>query len=292
MKRTIFIVFALALALTACSDMPEFIVSEVIPVIPAINDGEQIELAFAPEPEESDITAPEDLAPEIVPVPEATPEPAEMPPIEINSSRNIDPARPMIALTFDDGPVGHTVQIIELLELYDVPATFFFIGEQVGWWDSLARRIIAQGSEIGAHSWGHADYTTLSADELKRDLQRTNAAIETAVGVSPVLFRPPYGRYNDEVQFVTRELGMAIVNWSIDPSDWELRDAADIYLEVMTTVHDRGILLLHDIYAETVAAVAMIIPALIEQGYQIVTVSELLYYSDIALEAGVVYWQG
>lgn len=206
--------------------------------------------------------------------------------------RSIDPSKPMIALTFDDGPYESTEQILDLLELHGAVATFCVIGSQIHGNRDTLRRTVELGSEVIGHSWKHCNYTELTAEEVRRDLILTNTEIEAVTGIKPALFRPPYGRFNNDVQSVSRELGLSILNWSIDPRDWESKDPEAIFNAVIRDAYDRGIIILHDRNKETAEAMKLVIPALIELGYQLVTASELLYYSGAVLEAGKVYSNG
>jgi len=118
----------------------------------------------------------------------------------------------------------------------------------------------------------------------------TSSVIETITGAALPFFRPPYGSVDDSLRNVARELGFALINWSVDPTDWDTRDADLIYTAIMSDVRDGSIILSHDIYSATADAMRRVIPALIADGYQLVTVSELLYYRHGALEAGRVYY--
>ncbi|MCL2015326.1 MAG: polysaccharide deacetylase family protein [Defluviitaleaceae bacterium] len=198
----------------------------------------------------------------------------------------IDASLPMVAITFDDGPSIYTAQILDILERYEVPATFFVVGNRVNAYRDTVRRAAYLGSDILGHSWDHSDLTRLSADAVRRQLQDTAAIIESVTGVYPHSFRPTYGRINNTILEVARELDFYMFNWSIDPEDWKYRNAEIIYNSVMATVSHADIILLHDLYASTVAAVELLVPELLAQGFQLVTVSELMYYSGVELEPG------
>jgi peptidoglycan/xylan/chitin deacetylase (PgdA/CDA1 family) len=132
----------------------------------------------------------------------------------------------------------------------------------------------------------------LTEEQIKQQILDTNAAVEAITGVETRMFRPPYGAVNDRLQKVSHELGFAIINWSVDPKDWRDRDADTVYRAIMRNVQDRSIILSHDLYGTTAAAMERVIPELIAQGYQLVTVSELLSFSYDSLEAGKVYFKG
>ncbi|MGI6164034.1 MAG: polysaccharide deacetylase family protein [Bacillota bacterium] len=201
--------------------------------------------------------------------------------------REIDPDKPMVALTFDDGPFAKsTGSILHTLAANDAVATFFVLGNRVSSNETLLARMMNEGSEIGNHSFNHKQLTTLSPDELQQQIQKTQAAIKKATGYEPVIIRPTYGSYNEELR---ESAGMPMILWSVDTRDWETRDAAYVSKKVLECVQDGDIVLMHDIYVSTADAVKIIVPELKSRGYQLVTVSELHEAKGVALEAGKVY---
>lgn len=211
---------------------------------------------------------------------------------EICMGRIIDPSRPIIALTFDDGPSKNTLLILETLERYNSLATFFVIGNRIESRVDIVAQTFAAGHEILGHSWTHRRFVALSEDEIKNEILKTNAAIEDITGLTPSMMRTPFGFVDGRVQNIAAELEMVMINWSVDTLDWKSRDAEDIYRVIMEEVHDRAIILCHDIHLSTAVAMERVIPSLISQGYQLVTVSELMYYSRKTLEPGQVYRSG
>jgi len=197
-----------------------------------------------------------------------------------------------VALTFDDGPCGFTEKILDTLEAHKACASFFVLGSKVASNKGTIQRAHAAGNEIISHSWSHCKNPCLSeldADAIKKELRDTQAAIRSVVSVpekSPMLMRPPYGKVSDTLKSVTRELDYAIVNWSVDPLDWECLDADIVFDRIMSLVHDGAIILSHDVHASTAQAMERVIPSLLEK-YQLVTLSELL--QDTVLQAGEVY---
>ena len=220
-----------------------------------------------------------------IPVP-PMPEPPTEPPTEPSPP----PPRYKIALTFDDGPSQFTDYILDILEQYDARATFFVLGNRVHSGADIIRRTVELGNEVAGHSWNHRNFAGLSADAIRAQMKDTSAAIEYVLGEPPPpFFRPPYGIVTSRVRRVAEELEYSIINWSIDPKDWQNRDADTIYRLVMENAVDGGIVLLHDIRIYTKEAVERIVPGLIEKGFQLVTVSELLEYLYYDLEPGSVY---
>jgi peptidoglycan/xylan/chitin deacetylase (PgdA/CDA1 family) len=215
--------------------------------------------------------------PIITPTPIPTPTPTPTPtPIEDIPPRQPSGDGQAIALTFDDGPSQYTERILDILKANNSRATFAVLGNRVGSYEQTVQRIIREGSEIMGHSWEHKQLTNLSAEQIKIDLQNTNDAIFRATGIRPIMFRPPYGAYNQTLKDVSKEMGLALINWSVDPEDWKSRNADSVYNAIMSHTHGGSIILCHDIYPSTVEAMERVIPELIARGYRLVTVSELL----------------
>ena len=205
----------------------------------------------------------------------------------------LDVARPMIALTFDDGPHNrHTDRILDLLEQYDGRATFFVLGNLVNGNSDVVARAHQNGNEILGHSWNHRNLTNLSNEELRSQILDTSAIIESVTGVQGNMFRAPFGAVNDNVRNVAEELGFSIVSWSVDPRDWDHRDANRTYTSIINNARAGSIVVLHDIHGSTADAMERVIPELVSRGYQLVTVSELLAYSDRVVAAGGVVSNG
>ena len=197
--------------------------------------------------------------------PERPPETnGNQPPPESATPRPAAP--PLVALTFDDGPSAVTPRILDTLEKYGVKATFFVLGSRVDGYPETMKRILADGHEIMGHSWEHKQLTTLSASGIRDDLTKTADAIYQASGVWPALYRPPYGSVNQTVRDVSAELGLSIINWSVDTEDWKSRNADTVYDVVMNQTRNGSIILLHDLYGTTADAVERIVPALLEKG--------------------------
>jgi len=204
----------------------------------------------------------------------------------------IDPELPMVALTFDDGPHRLTPQILDILDKYDAVATFYVIGMQIEAHTETIQRIIDSGSEVANHSWSHLSFERNSASTVRAQIEDTNDIIEEVTGIRPTQLRPPFGRTNRSVENISKELGMSMIMWSIDPSDYLDISPYRIYSHIMDKVQDRDIILLHDIYDRSVEATRSLVPDLISRGYQLVTVSELMYFSNITPEPGTIYRHG
>lgn len=205
------------------------------------------------------------------------PGPEEEEPPEEPYVRVIDPTGPMVALTFDDGP--HQVyshQILDVLEENHAVATFFEVGYNIPNCPDALVRMAELGCEIGSHSNSHRDLSKLKKSAVLQDLASADEAFLSAVGTAPTLLRPPYGAVNKTVKYGT---GRSVVTWTIDTEDWLSQDAQTVidYVQGLSSL-DGEIVLMHSIYESTVEAVKVLVPWLIEQGYQLVTVSELMAY--------------
>lgn len=204
--------------------------------------------------------------------------------------RDLDPDKPMIALTFDDGP-NHlqTPRLLEILEKYGVKSTFFVLGDRVTWGASneeTLRMVYEAGHEVGSHTYTHAHLINLSDEEILKETTDTRDVIYSVIGEYPVLLRPPYGQYDDNVKANTYA---PLIHWTIDSLDWNYKDTDKVVEHVLKEAKDGTIVLMHDIYWFTVDAVEQIVPELQARGYQIVTVRELLHYKGVELENGTVY---
>ena len=202
----------------------------------------------------------------------------------------VDPLKPMIALTFDDGVCPEkTPKMLDLLEYYDVRATFFVLGYTIEGNESIIQQAADGGNEVLGHSWRHNNYINLSAVDVREDILSTHQAINSVLGSSARLFRPPFGEINDSVLQVAAGLGFSAILWNLDPQDWLVVDADEIYQYIMDNIQAGAIIVLHDVYLSTIEAMELLIPSLLEKGYQLVTISELFYYSGITLEPGEAY---
>ena len=181
----------------------------------------------------------------------------------------------MVALTYDDGPNPiATNAILDTLEQYDAKATFFDLGYLVEKYPDVVKREVALGCEVGSHSYDHQNFNKLSADQISADIQKTAAAFQKALGKDPAVFRPPYGACDESVK---KQIPMPIYLWSIDTWDWKSRDAKAV-LDVIKSSGDLDgkVILMHGIYTSTAEATAILVPYLQGQGYELVTVSELI----------------
>jgi peptidoglycan/xylan/chitin deacetylase (PgdA/CDA1 family) len=188
-----------------------------------------------------------------------------------------------VALTFDDGPGPDTAGILDVLAEHKLRGTFFMIGGQVERFPQIARRVLAGGHEIGNHSYSHPIYLYRSGGETRRQLERTQAVIAAATGVTPRLARPPCGVRTPAYFREARRLGLRTVQWDVAGFDWTERSGGQIAHDVLRKARAGSIVLLHDGDSEgkqgrreTIAALPLIIEGLCERGLSIVPLSQLL----------------
>ncbi|SFJ70211.1 Peptidoglycan/xylan/chitin deacetylase, PgdA/CDA1 family [Paenibacillus sp. UNC496MF] len=186
-----------------------------------------------------------------------------------------------VAITFDDGPNAlYTRQTADLFNAAGGKATFFMLGEKIGEMPDFVRRIHEEGHEIGNHSYSHPFLTKISGDEVRAELERTDKRIEQATGSRPAVFRAPYLDANEETAAIADRFGYRSIGAvNLDTRDWETPGVEYILAHTRDTVRDGAILLFHDgagDRSQTMEAIRILIGELTEQGYELVTVSELL----------------
>ena len=185
----------------------------------------------------------------------------------------------LIALTFDDGPYPiYTPMLLDELERLHVRATFFLIGRDAALWPQLARRIAADGNEIGDHTQTHPDLDHETPAQVRRELVDGRNTLLRITGdrSAAALFRPPHGRYTAATLRVAQELGMKTIFWNDDPGDWRELSAREIEAHIAAHATEPEILLLHSGKRTTVKALEKIVPAFRRAGYRFVTVGEML----------------
>ena len=193
--------------------------------------------------------------------------------------------RKVVALTFDDGPNPTTTnQALDTLSKYGIKATFFVLGKNVSGNEEILKRMKLDGHVIGNHSWSHPVLSKLSLDEAKKQITDTEAALTKVLGSSSKLMRPPYGAITDDIR---NSLDLSFIMWDVDSLDWKSKNEASILTEIQREVKNGSIILMHDIHAETVNALPKVIDYLKGQGYDFVTIPDLL---DSRLRAHQLYY--
>ena len=195
---------------------------------------------------------------------------------------------PTVALTFDDGPSGRfTAALLDGLQKREVKATFFLCGYRIRQYPELTERIAAEGHEIGCHGFSHNSMEGMSRRDIAEEI---GATLELMPEGAKVRFlRPPGGCCSDAVRQVAQARQLAILSWSVDPRDWATHDTAAIEQSVLKNVDDGDIVLLHDMTVSSVKAALDIVDALLDQNFEIVTVSELARIRGVPLRPGKTY---
>ena len=205
-------------------------------------------------------------------------------------SMTIDADKKLIALTFDDGPSNEfTNRILDVLEKHHSRATFFVIGKRIQNHEAVIARAISLGCEIGSHTWAHSDFTKYPKSALIDSLEKTDEAMVANFDYHMTLFRPPYASIDNNVEDAAKDMGYKLILWSGSSHDWSNKDEKKIYKNTMAAAADGAILLFHDVYWFTADAIDSIVPDLISQGYQLVTVSELMAIDEKTVEPGERY---
>jgi peptidoglycan/xylan/chitin deacetylase (PgdA/CDA1 family) len=200
-----------------------------------------------------------------------------------------------ITFTFDDGPSEKTDLLLELLAENNVKAAFFLIGQNVANRPEQARRILSAGHEIGNHSNGYAGLGMRGGnppiDSIRESLGAASASIKTVCGIDTVFFRAPNLDYSGDLESVAGEMGMALIGTDVSGKDWEADISTDQIIEnVLKSAKDGGIILLHERHSgdleRTIRALPVIVRELREQGYGILSLSELAKKKGVSFEAG------
>jgi peptidoglycan-N-acetylglucosamine deacetylase len=215
--------------------------------------------------------------------PSPSPSPASSPEAPTGASKpatwfrvNVD--GPYIAMTFDDGPSPETTpRLLDILKQRNIKATFFMIGQNAEHNPAIVQRILAEGHEIGNHSWTHPQLSKLSDDRVTEEINKTQAAIKNACGYTPVILRPPYGAITArQKQWIEQQFGLSVIIWTVDPFDWKRPGASVIEQRILAGARPGAIILSHDIHKQTVDAMPATLDALAAKGFKFVTVSQLI----------------
>lgn len=206
----------------------------------------------------------------------------------------VDPSKPMVCLTFDDGPKASTTsELLDILEENDARATFFVVGDALkgSSAEDIVRREVELGCQVGNHTANHKNFREISDEEIESQIEGVNDVL-TGWGLPAAnLVRPPYGGWNNHVRDVVK---YPMARWNVDTLDWETRDPEAtiqcVLYDEKKKAADGDIILMHDIHAETIEACRTIIPELKARGFQLVTMEEMFAAKGIPYEAGKVYY--
>ena len=187
-------------------------------------------------------------------------------------SHSIDLTKKMICLTYDDGPSVSTPIVLNALKKAGGRATFFVVGNRVNTYKKYVKQACDQGCEIGNHTWNHVNLSSKSASEIRNQIAKTNNAVKKVTGTTPKIMRPPYGAASTRA---ANSIGMPLILWSDDTLDWKTRSTSATVNYIKRHAQDGDIILMHDLHRPTALAAKQIVPWLVKQGYQLVTVSEM-----------------
>jgi peptidoglycan/xylan/chitin deacetylase (PgdA/CDA1 family) len=193
-----------------------------------------------------------------------------------------------VAITFDDGPhPQNTPRLLDILRARNVKATFYVIGRSVDLYPQIVRRTVAEGHEMGNHSQTHRLLSKLGDAELRNEMTRCRDAVRRAAGVTMRTMRPPYGGLTQrQRELVHDEFGYPTILWSVDPLDWKRPGPSVVASRMLSGASPGGILLAHDLHAQTVDAMPATLDGLLRRGYRFVTVSQLIAMKSDTAAAG------
>ena len=193
-----------------------------------------------------------------------------------------------VAITFDDGPSSSlTPQVLDILKRHGARATFFVQGVNAARNKSILARAVAEGHEIGNHTYSHIKMTGSSAERVCSEISRTNSIIEAATGRKPAVMRPPYGAVNGNlVNMMYNNFGLKTIMWSVDTRDWQHPGVSVVVQRAVGGARPGAIILLHDIHSSTLQAVEGIVTGLQARGFELVTVSQLIGMGQAAANGG------
>lgn len=197
--------------------------------------------------------------------------PKELPSVD---AMVIDPNKPMIVFTFDDGPTPEiTERIMNAFLSVNGRATFFELGSRIESYGYLTKMLYEHGFEIGNHSYSHANLSIADEEGIRQEIYATQDIAYSITGKDISIVRPTYGEISELMREV---IPFKMINWTVDSLDWKSRNKDAICLEVLPYIEDGSIILMHDLYASTAEAVEEMLPILAEKGYQFVTLSDYL----------------
>lgn len=213
--------------------------------------------------------------------------PAANRPVKLHPIYGVDTQEKKVALSFDAAwGAEHTPEILRILEKHKVKTTFFLVGFWVDKYPEMVKRIAAEGHEIGNHSTTHPHFPQLSDEQIRQELRTTNEKIMSLTGKKAVLFRPPFGEYDNRVITVSEQEGLKVIKWSVDSLDWqEHLTKADIISRVTSQVTPGAIVLFHNNGQYTAQALEEILTGLQRQGYAIVPISQVIYQDNYYIDS-------
>lgn len=210
-------------------------------------------------------------------------------PVLIPTKRNLNKYKnkKLIALTFDDGPSNNTKYFIKELQKRDALVTFFVVGNRVKKYEDVLKEAYLMGNQIGSHTYSHKNLLYLNEEEITKEIEKTNEAIYNVIGTKPTIIRVPYGNINKKIRSISN---MNHILWNVDTLDWKYKNSNRVYKEIIKHAEDGNIILLHDIFKTSVNGVLKAIDELKKQGYEFVTIDEMVYLKNIKLDKSKTYF--
>lgn len=193
----------------------------------------------------------------------------------------------LIALTFDDGPSNNTKYFIKELQKRDALVTFFVVGNRVKKYEDVLKETYLMGNQIGSHTYSHKNLLYLNEEEITKEIEKTNEVIYNVIGTKPTIIRVPYGNINKKIRSISN---MNHILWNVDTLDWKYKNSNRVYKEIIKHAEDGNIILLHDIFKTSVNGVLKAIDELKKQGYEFVTIDEMVYLKNIKLDKSKTYF--
>ena len=195
--------------------------------------------------------------------------------VSSSSIEQVQEEKKKIALTFDDGPDDEcTPMLLDGLAKRGVKATFFVIAKEASEKPEIMKRMVKDGHLIGNHTYSHVDLRNMTDSAARKEIQKANEVIEKYTGEKPCFLRPPFGNGRSKIE---QELEMIQVLWTIDTMDWSCKDEGQICSTVLRKVEENSVILMHDEYPTSVRAALSIVDCLQEQGYEFVTVDQIVW---------------
>lgn len=194
----------------------------------------------------------------------------------------------LIAFTFDDGPNEKTTKILlDNLDKYNAKVTFFVLGSRVSHNEEVLKRAYQEGNDIGSHTYSHRDLQELKDRVVENEIDKTNKEIKEKIGIEPIYLRPPYGSINNHIKNLTT---MHTICWNVDSLDWKTKNRKKIRNEIVSHAGDGKIVLVHDIYEESVYGALLAMKELKEKGYSFVTITEMAQLKKVTLDYDKTYY--
>ncbi|MBE5744991.1 MAG: deacetylase [Clostridiales bacterium] len=199
---------------------------------------------------------------------------------------SVDTQEKKVAISFDCAwGVDYTQTLLDVMEKNDVRCTFFAVEFWVEKYPQYAAAIVEAGHELGTHSKTHSYMSKLSETAIREELHSSCAAIEKATGQKPLLFRAPYGDYNNTLIRTASEMGLYTIQWDVDSLDWKNLSATEIAMRVINGAKNGSIILCHNNGLHTAEALPLIFSTLKNRGYEFVPIGELIYKTDYVIDA-------